>query len=467
VTEPATELETEPETGETEPACEHEWDEGEENYVVDEEPDCFNEGIKSYHCKKCGKPVPGTEVVLPQQHEPEDEYEIESEPTCSTEGEKVLYCAQCGEELERVEIEIDPDAHVVREWETDAPTLLKQTGSERGVCAFCGEEIEHELTFEPYIYSSKLKNGKYADSASYAIGKKAVDIRGDKHFAPSEEDDDGNDLWFEYTFLWNDTLHNWDSDKCLAEMKMFGFRDTTNWSNHREFYYLYTRNNNDGFFTSNDCPYIGHFDYSTYLSGCTPDENCADDLTDLGNTLNGQLIGRYGAGWTVGDDGKAASPYIYDDEMQTMGGWHRLGFRYHQEAEIDGDEVVYSGYTELYIDGVLCWRVQTAMQNCKSEGKFYSLKEKGLLLWTAEIDPEDPEKLIYTENDALRIEMRLDSVANSSSAVYIVVDDPIWTCGDGFALAVERIEEPTPDTLTLAEGIECDAAIYFRAVEAE
>jgi len=440
-----------------ESACEHEW---EEYYVIDEAPDCFNEGSKSIHCKKCGESIPETVVVLPRQHIPEADYEIILEPTCCTEGLRGLYCACCGEILEEVPIEIDPDAHVIIEWETVEPTLLNPTGSKTGICELCGEkivgEIDEEPTFEPYIYNSKVRNGKYADSASYAVGKMAADIRGDKHFAPSEEDDDGNDLWFEYSFLWNDTLYNWDVKESYAEIKMFGFRNTDNWSNHREFYYLYTRDNNDGFKTSGDCPFAGHFDYATYLEGCTPPENCADDLSYLGKNLNDQPIGRYGSGWTVDIDGKAASPYIFDSEWQTEGGWHRLGFRYHQEAAIDGGIVVYSAYTELYIDGVLVWRVHSNAN---------TLKNKGVLLWTAEIDPEDPEKLIYAENDALRIEMRFDSVANSTNAVYIAVDDPIWTCGDGFVRAVERIEDPEPATLTLDEGVEVSAAIYFRAVE--
>ena len=238
---------------------------------------------------------------------------------------------------------------------------------------------------------------------------------------------------------------------------MFGFRDTADLSanNYRGFYYLYLLDDDDKggpFHTSGDCPWKGHIDFSTYLTSAGVD--CVIDLTSEGNTLNGKPIGKYIAGWGAGRDD---APYLWDSEYQTLGGWHRLGFHYHQEAAIDDGKVVYTGYTELFIDGVKCWKVLSNLQPTHKD----SLVTKGLLLWTASIDPEDNTKLVYTNNDAVAVEMRIDTITSSSQSVYICVDDINWTCGDGFATEVVRVETPVAKTITLAEGVEVSGAMYF------
>ena len=407
-------------------------------------------------------------------HVPEDEFFIETAATCIAAGSKVKLCAECGEPIEetREVIPVDPNAHKVIEWVTDVPTLLKPVGSETGTCTLCEQEINNELHWELEVYDSMDPSGKYMDGNAFRYNKKFGDIRGDKSFAPTEDDPDGNDLWFEYSFLWNDSLQYRDNPSNLAEIRIFGFRDTNDWSNYRGFYYLYLLDDDDkggAFHTSGDCPWKGHIDFSTYYPGSKPGQNCAIDLTSEGNTLNGKPIGRYIAGWGAGRDD---SPYLYDDNYQTLGGWHRLGYRYHQEAEIVDGEVRYSGYTELYIDGVKCWKVLSNMEGLKKDNGTWSdtdwsLKGKNLLLWTAEIDENDPTKLIYTNNDTVAVEFRIDNITSSSQSVYICVDDFQATCGDGFAVDVVRVENPTETTITLAEGVTASGAMYFAAAAAD
>ena len=338
-------------------------------------------------------------------------------------------------------------------------------------CSVCG--MSHEVATEaaPVItVSNAIAGTKYADNSNKDVAalKNASDIRGDKHFAPTADDEDGNDLWFEYSFLYNETLRNRDYPSQLAEMRLFGFRSISNPSNYRGFYYIYFLNDNDkgpksgAFNTSNDCPWEGHIDFSTYYPGSNPEENCALDLSSEGNTLNGRPIGRYIAGWGAG---RNDAPYLWDSEYQTLGGWHRLGFHYHQEAEIVDGQVRYSGYTELFIDGVKCWKVLTNMEGNLKSGQWkntdWSLKGKNLLLWTAEIDPEDNTKLIYTENDDVRVGFRIDRLDTSSQPVYVAIDDVQWNCGDGFVHPVVRVEDPKPVKYTVAEGVEVDGAMYF------
>ena len=342
---------------------------------------------------------------------------------------------------------------------------------------------------ESNIYDSSALAGAYTVDGNHILIRKAASaISGDgKTFHPSSTDPDGNDLWFEYSFFWNGSLTNW--DRCRSEMMVCGFRNSST-TRYRDFYYLYTRNNEyhkknnpTGYFTSTDCPYMGHFDYSTYLNGCSPDQNCAEDLTSEGNYLFGDLVGRYAAGW-VG--GRGDSPYIYDDTWTTKGGegWHRLGVRYHQDVEVDNGKggIVYSGYTELYINGVKVWKVQTDMQGYwqNSQWKHASnygekpgnadLKDGNLLLWEAKETATEDEiaagwtlynGLYYKDNADLQVQARVDQVGLSESGtVYVGFADICWTCGDGFAHPVSAASLNADKTINLG-GNDYAAKIWY------
>ena len=398
--------------------------------------------------------------TIPDEWEPD--YLVK--PTCRNEGIRIKICPDCGDIVAQEVVDPVPDAHVVNEWTIVEPTMFEPVGSKSGVCTECGEPIDIVLNWELTMYSSQ-ENSKYIEGVEFATHKNVDEIRGDKSFAPTEDDPDGNDLWFEYSLLYNKTLYNHDYPKSLSEIRLFCFRESTNRTVYRGFYYLYLRDYGDGFETSGDCPFRGHIDYSTYLldwPGWSEETayQCADDLSDLGNTLNGKPIGQYKAGWAYCHPGgitKECSPYLWDSEWQTLNGWHRLGFRYHQEAKIEEGKVVYSGYTELYIDGVLCWRIHS---NYKP-GHKDSLVTKDLLLWTAEIDPEDPTKLIYTNHDSMMVGMRMDNFTQASQEVLMAIDDVRWTCGDGFAVPVVRVENPKPVPTTLKEGVDDVIAVYY------
>ena len=100
----------------------------------------------------------------------------------------------------------------------------------------------------------------------------------------------------------------------------------------------------------------------------------------------------------------------------TTGGWHRLGVRYHQDVAVDAGKggIVYSGYTELYIDGVKVWKVLTDMQgywqnsqwkHASNDGDkpgYADLKDGNLLLWEAkETATEDEIAAGWTLYDGL------------------------------------------------------------------
>ena len=334
--------------------------------------------------------------------------------------------------------------------------------------------IDKAVAAESSIYDSKDPSGPYVygvEGNHFFVSKTVGDIKGDTVFHPTGDNPDGNDLWFEYSFLWNASLANWDQSK--SEMMLFGFRNA---SAYRDFYYLYTKDDQ-----SEDCPYAGHIDYSTYMHGWSDAEahQCAEDLSGQGYSLFGDPVGRYNAGWDYYHGGvkRTSSPYLYDYEWTTKGGagWHRLGFRYHQEVKNDDPSkgIYYTGYTELYINGVKVWKVQTDMQGYWKNstwnqslgyGKkgYADLKANGLLLWEAKESATDEEiaagwekygDLYYKDQDLLKVQARLDRVKDSTNAVYVGVADICWTCGGNkFAHPVSYRSDPLNDARTVTLG---------------
>ncbi len=315
-------------------------------------------------------------------------------------------------------------------WDADGDATMLTAGTLSGHCAGCDLDVTKTgVKREPIVYNSDEPAGPFEYGTAFRFAKGLADVRDGGHFYPTGAHPDGQDLYFEYSFLWNETLANWDWAKALAEMKIISIRNTA--GKHREFYYLYARDNNDPFQTSNDCPYAGHFDFSTnadkqagVLYG--PDAGYASPLI------------------------RSASPYIWDENWFATGGWHRIGVRFHEEAANDEGNVAYSGFSELYLDGVLVWRIKSDMD---------LLATNNLLLYTAEVIDDE---LVYHDNDDAVIEMRIESITSSTAPVYIAVGDIYWSCGDGFVLDVEREPFPAAATLDLDESVTVPASFSYR-----
>ena len=356
-------------------------------------------------------------------------------------------------------------------WNAEGTATMQSAGSVTGVCPGCNLSVTFDdVTRTPVIFDSKNptvsvesallgpRNSNAEElNKTFLLSKSAGEIRGDKHFYPASKSigaDDGNDLWFEYSFLMNETF--WNYNVFDSEMKAFSFRkadgDKPSADHRADFYLMYgldREQTGPGVYNriNGDCPYKGHFDYTSYAS-VSPSENCADDLTDLGNSLNGNDIGRYTGGWIKAT--RQTSPYLYDAEYQDSYGWHRLGFRYHQEVEsIDDSTVTYAAYTEMYIDGILVWRVHSDAAK---------LKNQGVLLWTANASSGNIDS--YSDNDDVLVQMYVGNVVDSTNPVFIAVGDVYWTCGDGFVMQVERNDTPGSEKITLG-GNQYDAGYYY------
>ena len=125
--------------------CNHSWGSGE----ITKQPDCVNEGIRTYTCSRCGDIH--LEILDTTDHnngQPVRENEVAA--SCTEDGhyDEVIYCTQCNAELSREMKTISRLGHVpadpVRENE-EAATCTKTGGYDEVIyCARCNAELSRE-----------------------------------------------------------------------------------------------------------------------------------------------------------------------------------------------------------------------------------------------------------------------------------------------------------------------------------
>ena len=451
------------------------------DYSIDTVSTCTTDGQKSIHCTVCGKSIPGTEVALPAGHVAASEYTVDVEPTCTTPGSKSYHCVVCNAIVEETKVVLDPVSTEHRvEWIVDSEaTIFNQTGHRHGTCSLCHQPLEEDTAFQPTIVNSKtaenVSNGDPNYGAgSFYVSMNAADARGEKHFYPNDDDPSGNDLWFEYSLLWNPTLTNYDGQMRTPDGKKYdndrasvisliSFRMMGgNGGTYKDFYRLSVK---DG--TSVDCPYAGGINLETYRPNLSPAYACIYDL-GLGEPYYKGVL----------DETVTAASYPVIGEY----GWHRIGFRFHQDAKIDNDhpypstknansKTTLSGYSELYIDGVRIWKVETSLQgtwdDTKGEwaGRWDGLYANGIHLYFASVDPNDETRIVYNDNDKLIVEMKMQDLFTCEDAVYVVYDDVHLSCGNGFVLNVQPNAAPAETTITLDEGVTVPGTIHFKPAD--
>ena len=265
------------------------------------------------------------------------------------------------------------------------------------------------------LFDSKNPTGHpyYDDSETnaFVVSKSLADIQGGEHFYPTPEHPDGQDLFFEYSMYWNPSLANWSNKNGTAEAKAIVFRHDPNNQTTQEPFIFYTKAGQ-----SSDCPFAGHFDFS----GMSPSSSAC---VLWGDMYSGYAPAKYGRAKVEESDSPSIGGY----------GWHRIGIRVHQEAEIEEGAVKYSGWSELHIDGSMVWRIGLNVDNAHT---------RGYELFNASIDPEDSSKLVYSDNASAYptlIQMRFENfVYASDDTVYFAIDDPIWTIGSDFIHPTHR-----------------------------
>ena len=307
---------------------------------------------------------------------------------------------------------------------TREATVL-QAGKKAEHCELCGAEKETgtSVAFVPKVFVSD------PDNASLTVGetKGLNDIRGSEHFYPSSKRD-ARDLYLEYAILWNETLENWDNATANSEMKIITFR---NGDNHKEFYYVYTNDNKSVY-----CPWEGCFDVSC---------NSPDSTASI---VYGPITGYAPANERTRDK--------YPDIGEF--GWHHIGVLVHQEATGSGSDVNWSGWSKLYIDGVMVWHVKSNVN---------TLASNNLTLFKA---TSSESKLTYSDqSNSTIVGYRLNEFQNlGANKAYAVFGDVRWRIVDTDfdpTSEIEPVVSPAAANYTLPDDTVVPAAVYFKAAD--
>ena len=437
-TEPATT------TGTTDGTCQHVWGE----FEVDTPATCTAPGSKSKYCTLCDVQDPDSITEIPQlAHTPADEFSIDKEPTCSEGGSKSKHCTVCGNPIPDTVQPIDPDPtkHNVEHWNvTEAVNLFHTTGSRNGECTDCHQPIVEVLHFQPTVLEISADDN-YVVKSSYQD-----EILGsDKHFYPTTENILGDDLFIEFSILWNHTL----PDNCTGVMKTGNCGANFKSNNVTTSWMAICDNDSDSW-----CPYAGGFE------GC-----------DLGTV-------------DFGPPKMVTEKATYADYPNFTGavegspewGWHRVAIQVHQDVtnadalKNDGvagaTQALYKLTATYYFDGVKVAQLSYSGDG-KSNGGYWqsgggTKMEKGL--FTAQSDGEGgiTYKDCYENNAPFAFIAVVGKATNADNPGYLVLGDVSFTCGTDPVQSVERVNAPAGDpTYTIVEGVEVPAKVYFKLAD--
>lgn len=156
----------------------------EDDYTIDKEPTCIEEGSKSIHCSRCDATKDSTvipladhiygewetikeatctedgskkhscincgfeeETVITADHVWDTKTMTDKEPTCTEEGSKSIHCTKCDEKKEVQPI--PANGYDWSEWETVKASTSSENGLEKRYCFVCGFVEENELDLLP------------------------------------------------------------------------------------------------------------------------------------------------------------------------------------------------------------------------------------------------------------------------------------------------------------------------------
>jgi len=363
---------------------------------------------------------PETEPVTeaPHEHVAEEDYRVDTEPNCRTAGSKSIHCSLCGKTIEGTEVEIpaEPDNHVIDPFEAvEIPAAFWKTGSRSAVCLVCGETITEELEMStPGIYNSAASASEraelpYASGGQFMTRAKTKDVGYIEPFFPTDENPEGYDFLVEFSLLWNETLRGLGGDLTVM---------------HIEDYNLFNINLGTGLISSRERT----GDVYVY-----PSE--ADVRLDP--TLKSVSIGEYG--------------------------WHRIGVRMHQTAEIVEGKLVQTYIATLYLDGEMILQVDKSVWVLEGDyGKGRTVSDARLYI------PEIINDTLFYSDNLLHNEARIchESFFNDGVPAYLVIADVFFTAGHDFVEQVKPAILPVAgDDFQVSETVSLPAARYFVEVE--
>ena len=418
--------------------CVHVWG----DYVVDLEPTCSDSGVKSKYCIKCGAQDPASvEEVETLPHTESENYTVDTPATCSAVGYESKHCSVCGQPIASTvrQIEINDKAHDVDDWNVTAATVLNHTGSRTGTCKLCHKPVVEELIFQPTVKECATSTGGEYKPAEFGI----LSVQGDKHFYATDTEP-ANDLFIEFSILWNPTMLNINGDVsgtegpyCATRIMGTGATNLTYWSG---------TDSPKGSW----CPYAGGFEGAS--------------LTDGGPAGMNKDHGEYSDYPNIGGSVAPADATNLDNGHEW--GWHRIGVRVHQDVTnldaLKADTTPgattpkYKTTMTLYFDGVEVISVYGDYSSSKAANRLYSVASNG------------DGTVTYTEiGDSIKaipFVIHATGVKDGTTA-YVVTAYHSVTCGTAFVQNVQRVDNPTAATYEVADGVNLNARVYYKLAD--
>ena len=306
---------------------------------------------------------------------------------------------------------------------------------------------------ERAIYNSKAPAGDYAVGDDFKVEKTVGEIRGDKHFFKTTEDPTAKYLYFEYSFLWNETLAN----SYNSLMSVAAFEGI--WGGTCDMYRFYTRD-----------------DLGAERSGGTFDL----DMTNLWGHNKSAIYS--------GPKEVALYPALGDKY-----GWHRIGILFdytlyrtgNDRALADPHGVEYYCECSLYIDGALVWTYRANIQGNWSSNAwknndgfrpngavpFMATTISGKLQSSPFKDSEtfEYDGVWYVDLDTVVVSMTIPGITDSANAAYVALSDVHWVCGTGFRRNVSPVADPVDRTIVLddkgtadpSDDVTCSGKIWY------
>ncbi|MCQ2414080.1 MAG: hypothetical protein MJ082_04730 [Clostridia bacterium] len=398
--------------------CEHAWNAGE----VTTPATCTAAGVKTFTCTKCNETK--TEAIDALDHAWNTDFTVDTPATCAAKGSKSIHCANCNEKKDVTEIDTVDHNYVYTV--TKEPTLFAN-GSRHGVCSVCGGDVEDNAysSVEEHIYSTEetgrtmIKKNIYND----------VMNGGEKHFY------NGNDLFVEYSLLWNDSFKNLSAEggHPIIGCRIGNEKD----SDTSDFTWMSLKDNASG----SDCVYAGGFEYGSLTT------------VEVGPAGMNKVSPNYSDYPNIGGADQANPEY----------GWHRIGIKVHQEVTNEdalkadttagATKATYYMYVEVYLDGALLYKLSGTSAT--------KLPPVTNLLFTAESDGNGG--IVYNDigEEKYIFILRMPGYFTLDGFAYLVYADYSATCGTDFVQQVTRVDTPAANTYTAADGAVIDAPIYY------
>ena len=309
---------------------------------------------------------------------------------------------------------------------TGTATLLTP-GTRCGNCEVCGLYGIVEEDVCAAVADPLTENRYQAENYTYTMLDGYASILGalgdGETYYPSEENNyKGRDFYYQIDVLWNETMANClDSEICFCFINKVGKKNyyTSN-------LYKFTPKND----SSSRNKYAGGFDFDTAV---------AVAAGPAGG--NAQPFDQY--------------PNLNDSASETDWGWHRIGVRYHEQAEVVDATVVYTCYSYLYIDGEERWKIEldtATLASCTQ------------LLYTMDTSGE------YYANGSvyLNFSFYAPNIKNSVSACYMITANVTGRAviPTEFSTGVVPVADPVDSKYVWqrdADDIVLPAKVYFAA----